>query len=77
MPRRTTILDQLPTSCHNCAAAGPATGRWPDKEALLGAIRMTGRGSLPFPTPCRGGRGRVTLNSPAARDRRRRPTDDV
>ena len=46
MPRRTTILDQLPTSCHNCAAAGPATGRWPDKEALLGAIRMTGRGSL-------------------------------
>ena len=48
MPRRTTILDQLPKAYHNCAAAGPATGRWPDKDWLLGAIRMTGRGSPPF-----------------------------
>ena len=34
-----------PQGLHNCAAAGPATGRWPDKDWLLGAIRMTGRGS--------------------------------
>ena len=45
MPRRTTILDQLPTSSTTVRppVRPPVVG--PDKDGSLGAIRMTGRGS--------------------------------